>query len=145
MKLVTLKKIKQNKGFTTADIIIAIAIIMVFVGTMTTVFYNYYITTTSRNRNAMATNCIIDIIEKIKQMDYANVDAATIDLEVEKMKKNGIIPNGYKPKVTVQSYNKMPGNTGKQDVIKILTVKLEYVVGNKNEKLEISTLVEKRK
>ena len=135
--------IKQNKGFTTADIVVAIALIMIFVGIIASVFYNYYLTTTSRNRNAIATNCLVDVIEHFKKMNYEDVTNESISSELDKMKADGTIPSGYKVNVSFQKYNELPGNEKKQDIIKILTTNIQYTVGNKTEKIEIKTLITK--
>lgn len=134
---------KNNKGFTTADVAIAIIIITIFVGIITTVFYNFYLTSTSKNRNAIATNCIIDVIEQAKSMKYEEVNQDNINLLVEDLLSKGSIPNGYTVTAEVQKYNETEGNTDKQDLIKILKVKVEYMLSNKTEKIEISTLLTK--
>jgi len=35
--------IKKNRGFTTADIVVAIVVMMIFVGMIATLFYNFYL------------------------------------------------------------------------------------------------------
>ena len=135
--------IKQNKGFTTADIVVAIALIMIFVGIIASVFYNYYLTTTSRNRNAIATNCLVDVIEHFKKMNYEDITNESISSELDKMKADGTISSGYTVNVSFQKYNELPGNEQKQDIIKILTTNIQYAVGNKTEKIEIKTLITK--
>lgn len=139
MKRKNIQKIKENKGFTTADIVTTVVIIMIFIGIITTLFYQFYITTTAKNRNAIATNCIIDVIEHIKTMNYDEIEASNLDLEIATLN----IPNGYTVTAQVQNYNQTEGNTDKKDYIKILKVKTEYTVGKKTEKMEVSTLITK--
>lgn len=142
------KMIKQNNGFTTADIVVAIIVIMLFVGLITTLFYNFYMTISAKNRNAIATNYIIDVIEEIKSMEYDIVQAdagstTSINQLIEQLEVIKGIPKEYKITGELQKYNELEGNTDKKDLIKILTIKAEYTVGNKNEKIEISTLLTK--
>ena len=101
------EKVKQNKGFTTGDIVIAIAIFTVFVGIMSSVFYNYYLTTTARNRNAIANNCVISIIENIKKMKYEDVDSNAVNLQIQNMKNEKKIPSGYEVAASIVSYQEM--------------------------------------
>lgn len=136
-------KIKQNKGFTTQDIVISIIIIVIFVSIITTLFYNFYLSTSAKNRNAIALNCIIDLIEEAKMLKYDELDQTKIEELLGTLKSNKTIPNGYEVTVQLQKYNELEGNTDKKDLIKILKVKVQYLVGQKTEKIEISTLITK--
>ena len=136
-------KIKQNKGFTTQDIVISIIIIVIFVSIITTLFYNFYLSTSAKNRNAIALNCIIDLIEEAKMLKYDELDQTKIEEILGTLKSNKTIPNGYEVTVQLQKYNELEGNTDKKDLIKILKVKVQYLVGQKTEKIEISTLITK--
>jgi type II secretory pathway pseudopilin PulG len=142
MKIKSLKN-KLNRGFTTIDIVVSVTIVMIFTAIITTLFYNFYLTTTARNRNAVATNCLIDVIEQVKMMSYADVSDSTVNSLVEKLTNNKTIPKGYTVTSNVTKYNSTTGNTSKKDVIKILNVTVSYLVGSREEKIEISTLITK--
>lgn len=137
------RKIKCNKGFTSQDVVISIIIIVIFVSIITTLFYNFYISTSAKNRNAIALNCIIDVIEQAKMLNYDELDQTKIEELLETLTSNKTIPNGYEVNVELQKYNELEGNTDKKDLIKILKVKVQYLVGQKTEKIEISTLITK--
>lgn len=142
-------KVKENKGFTTADIVISIIVIMIFVGMITTLFYNFYLTTSAKNRNSIATNYIIDVIEEIKSMNYEDVqpdtnETHTINAVIQNLEVTNNIPKQYKITAEVQKYNELEGNTNKKDLVKMLTVRVEYTVGKKTEKIEISTLLTRK-
>lgn len=139
MKIKSINKIKAKRGFTTADIVISVIIIMLFIGIITTLYYNFYITTSSKNRNAMATNYLIDIIEEAKILKYEDIDEESI----QNIIINANIPESYAITASIQKYNETEGNTDKIDLIKILKVNVEYSVGDKTEKIEISTLITK--
>lgn len=139
----TATKIKQNKGFTSQDVVISIIIIVIFVSIITTLFYNFYISTSAKNRNAIALNCIIDVIEQAKMLKYDELDQTKIEELLGTLKSDKTIPNGYEVSVELQKYNELEGNTDKKDLIKILKVKVQYLVGQKTEKIEISTLITK--
>lgn len=141
-------EMKENKGFTTADIVTSIIIIMIFVGMVTTLFYNFYLSTSAKNRNSIATNYIIDVIEEIKSMEYEKVkidegSASSINGLIEMLDIKKEIPKEYAITGNLEKYNETEGNTDKRDLVKILTIRAEYMVGNKTEKIEISTLLTK--
>lgn len=142
---------KQNNGFTTADLAVAVVILMIFVSLIATAFYNYYMSVTQKNRSAMATNCAIDVIEQTKKMNYEEVTQESINRLIENL-KNGIeiesgntifIPQPYEVTAQVEKYNETQNNTTKQDLIKRLTVTVQYVAGNKMETIEMSKLITK--
>lgn len=145
-------KWKENKGITTADIAIAIIVLVMFVSLITNAFYNYYISTAGKNRSAIATNCAIDVIEQVKKMQYDEIDTQSIQTLVKQMKTTGItvlegsniyIPEPYTISTTLEKYNETTGNTNKKDVIKKLTIKVEYMVGKKIQSIEMSKLITK--
>ncbi len=138
--------IKKNRGFTTADIVVAIVVMMIFVGMIATLFYNFYLSTTAKNRNAMATNYIVDVIEEIKAMNYDEVqkdtqDSNSINNLIQQLEATKQIPKEYIITGEIQKYNETEGNTDKKDLVKILTIRVEYSLGKKTEKIEISTLL----
>lgn len=137
------EKIIRNKGFTMADVVISIVIIIIFVGIITTLFYNFYLSTSAKNRNAIALNCIIDVIEQAKMLNYDELEQTKIEELLGTLKSNKTIPNGYEVNAELQKYNELDGNTDKKDLIKILKVNVQYLVGQKTEKIEISTLITK--
>lgn len=137
---------KENRGFTTADIVVAIVVMMIFVGMIATLFYNFYLSTTAKNRNAMATNYIVDVIEEIKAMNYDEVqkdtqDSNSINNLIQQLEATKQIPKEYIIAGEIQKYNETEGNTDKKDLVKILTIRVEYSLGKKTEKIEISTLL----
>ena len=138
--------IKKNRGFTTADIVVAIVVMMIFVGMIATLFYNFYLSTTAKNRNAMATNYIVDVIEEIKAMNYDEVqkdtqDSNSINNLIQQLEATKQIPKEYIITGEIQKYNETEGNTDKKDLVKILTIRVEYSLGKKTEKIEILTLL----
>ena len=135
------KKYVLNKGIATGDIIIAITIVIMFVSVITTMFYSYYISITARNRANTAINIMIDIIENVKLASYNGLNDASLDDLITRFKNKGQIQSGYNVEANVQKYNEIAGNETKQDIIKILTVNVSYLVGDKNENLEIRTLI----
>ena len=91
----------------------------------------------------MATNCLIDIIEEVKKMDYDQLNTQEVDLLLSSLQHNKTIPNGFTVFAKIQKYNEIEGNEQKLDVIKILQVKVEYRIGQKIQNIEVSTLITK--
>lgn len=135
------KKYMDNRGFSTTDIIIAIIIIILFVSIITTGYYNYYISTQSRTRKTIATNIIIDIIENVEMMEYDDISTSYVEELINSLKAEGNISKEYQVQVVVEKYNETQGNENKKDLIKILKVKVEYIVSKKKESLEITRLI----
>lgn len=137
------QKLKSNKGITTGDIIISIIIIIMFISIITTSFYNYYLSTQSKTRRTMATNALIDIIENVEMMDYSDVDETAINTLIQEFISDGTIPSGYNVSFTLTNYNETENNTDKLDLIKILNVKVSYILNDKEETFEITRLITK--
>lgn len=137
------KKYKKAGGFTTADIIVAIIIIVMFVSIITTAFYNYYTSVQGKTRQTMATNIVIDVIENVEMMEYDNINIESVNNLINELKNNGDIPKGYEVEMALDKYNETEGNTDKLDLIKILKVKVKYLLNNKEETYEVRRLIKK--
>ena len=134
---------KNNKGFTTTDIVIAIIIIVLFSSIIATAYYNYYLSVTSKNSTAIATNCIIDVIENVEMMNYDDVTIESVNSKIQELYNNKTIPQQYTITANLQKYNETSGNTDKEDIIKILTVKVNYQLAKRTNELEIRRLITK--
>lgn len=137
------QKIINNKGFTTGDIIIAIMLIVIFVSIITSSFYNYYISSQAKTRRTIATNAVIDVIENIEAMEYDSVSQSSVNTLIENFIQDGTIPSEYKVSATLQKYNEVENNKDKLDLIKILNVKVQYTLNQKEETFEITRLITK--
>ncbi len=135
-----MKKSIGQRGVTSADIIVAVVIIMLFVSVITTGFYNYYKSIQSKNRVTIATNIVIDIIENVEMLQYDEVTKENVNNIVETLKLDGTISKPYTITVDLQNYNETEGNIDKKDLVKILKVKVTYG-DNDIENLEITRLI----
>ena len=132
---------RSEKGFTTADIIVSLMVIVIFVGIIASGFYNYYIASTGVSRNSAALSYTIDVIETVEEMNYADVTEQSVNEKIQQLYSSNTIQEGYEVTATVQKYNETPGNTEKSDFIKTLTVTVRYEVGKKTEQIQISRLI----
>lgn len=137
-----IQKYISQKGVTSADVIVAVVIIMLFVSVITTGFYNYYKSIQSKNRVTIATSIVVDIIENVEMLKYDEVTNENVNNIVETLKSDGTIPKPYTVIIDLQNYNETEGNTDKKDLIKILKVKVAYG-DNDIENLEITRLITK--
>ncbi|MFR8103888.1 MAG: hypothetical protein ACLU8F_02210 [Clostridia bacterium] len=130
--------IHSEKGFTGVDLTIAILILVLFVSIITTIFYNIYISSTSIKRSTIANGYAMDILEAIDKENYEAIytNSPAIQNIIQKEK----IARGYTVTVAVEKYNETTGNTDKEDLVKTVTVTVEYKVGIKPEKVTMSKL-----
>lgn len=137
-----MKKHISQRGVTSADIIVSVVIIMLFVSVITTSFYNYYKSVQSKNRVTIATNIMIDVIENIEMLPYEEVNVEAVNNVIETLKTNATIVEPYIVTANLQKYNEIQGNADKKDLIKILKVKVTYGE-NDIENFEITRLITK--
>ena len=67
------KFLKNNKGLTGADALLAVALIVLFSGIIATISYNIYIATSSLKRSSKATEYITNVFEHAKKEYYDDV------------------------------------------------------------------------
>lgn len=133
--------LKNESAFSTVDIVISIGIISIFITIITFVYTNLNISNLRIERNQIATNYAISILEKADELYYSEVtqeNFQTMDLQNGKHQVAGIeIASGYNVSVVIDKFNI------EQDVIKTITVDVKYKVGKKEETLELSKIKEK--
>ena len=141
--------LRSNKGVTGVDLSVSLVIIVLFVGIIATLIYNFGVSSKGINRTTTATNIAISKIEELKQENYETLQGTTTEYKDE----NGITKANAPYKVTSEVtkyansiYADNLTNEEKEnlkDVIKIVKVTVEYKVGDKNESLDISTVITK--
>lgn len=119
-------KLKQQKGISGVDIVVSIGIIIIFVSIIASVFLNLNNLNSQIVRRQTATNYAISILERVDKLYYSEVTDDAFNSENLQSVIN--ISRGYNVNVTVQKYNELEGNEGKLDVVKNVTVRIEYKV-----------------
>lgn len=146
------KFLKNNKGLTGADALLAVALIVLFSGIIATISYNIYIATSSLKRSSKATEYITDIFEHVKKEYYDNITeenlvqyfnnkndksakafVARTDQPLEQSDKP------YTIQISVTNYNTTDNNTEKLDLVKEVNVKVIYKLGGKQEEMQMKT------
>ena len=125
---------KREKGFTGVDLTIAIAVIIMFTTLISIIFVNIYMNSTSTSRGAMATTYATQIIENIEKLYYNEVT----DEQINDIINNMNIPSGYDVTFNLENYKET--NYKEEDLIKIVTVNIKYMVGKKEEQVEFQKI-----
>ena len=132
-------KIKDEKGFTGIDITVAVIIIMLFMTLIGTIFYNITASHRQLERKTEATYIAIDVMEKLKAQNYDDLIVDEYNNNtIANILKDEIIEEGYSLKITIENYNTQEND---YDLVKIITVKVEYKVGKNTENVELKTTV----
>lgn len=136
-------KFKQNNGFAASDALIAIIIITIFTGLISTISYNIYLSNASLKRMSKANNYIIDVFEHVEKMYYEDVNEENLITYInEKYKNEDVqavnneeteVQYPFKLVIQVQNYNEMTGNEGKLDLVKEITATVKYKLGNRDQ------------
>lgn len=149
--------LKKEKGFAATDGIMAILIISLFTGIIATILYNIYISNVSLKRMSTATLYIVDMFEYVDKIDYEDLDldndanAITEEYSFLELAQNSGTPEdqnlqrmwkiegepekGYSVILTLDKYN--PNNEA-QDLVRQLTMTVNYKVGNRNQEITMT-------
>lgn len=160
-------KIKNNKGITGIDITVAIVILALFISLITSMFYNVSVIGKSVNRKSEATYLAVQVIEGAKQLGYDKlpkgyVEESDLEEQTEEeaeaantiinfedlnrlLEENGItaitLKNGYSVDISVENYRKIKGDLTLEDMLKRITVTVDYKDNKKDQSLELSAVI----
>lgn len=130
--------LKQNKGVTLADAIIAITIFMIFTGLIITISYNIYLQSNFVKRNSSATNYIVDLFEYAQVLEFKDVTTEKLEEYINQKEGISTLDNsskGYKMKIFVKE--------NKEGYIKQIDATVSYKIGKKEKSVTMSTLINK--
>ena len=125
-------KRSSESGFTGADVLIAIAIITLFTGLVTSISYNIYLATMSTQRMSQANAYISDVFAQSDKLYYDDVTTNGLTTYFNDKYKN----TAYTVTITVDQYK--PNGDASLDLVKIITMNVKYKVGSKDQKLEMT-------
>ena len=137
--------IKSEKGFTGADITVAILIVTIFAGIIAAMYQNYTRTSKEIERNAEATNYAVDVIEEIKANSQEYFTEANAKKNLITVYESQPINNsGYTKTVELEDYASLGVNPeAKVGYVKKVNVTIEYKLGNERKSVELSTIISK--
>lgn len=139
--------LRNNRGITGVDLSVALIIVVLFVGLISTLAYNFSVTSQGINRKADAINIAIQKVEELKSTAYENLQSGE---NTEYRDKDGqTVANGaYKITTKVTRYvdsDYVPEAEKSKilDVIKLVKVTVNYTVNGKEHDVAISTVITK--
>ncbi len=112
-------KVKEDRGFTSVDITIAMLVIIIFVSISTSLMYSVYVSQTEARRNATALNYAVDVFEAIGTMQYSEVTKSNV------INKLGKVDNSYTIDIDIND-NEYPNE------IKLITLRITYKTSSKD-------------
>lgn len=150
-------KIKEQKGFAASDALIAVLIIALFSGLIAAISYNIYLSNASLKRMSKANSYIVDMFEYIDKTYYDDVTQENLASYFNNKyyyEQDGVTPKSnsevklktsaeenvntpFKAEVTIVKYNEIEGNTDKFDLVKEITMKVSYKLGNKDQTIQM--------
>ena len=112
-------KVKEDRGFTSVDITIAMLVIIIFVSISTSLMYSVYVSQTEARRTATALNYAVDVFEAIGTMQYSEVTKSNV------INKLGKVDNSYTIDIDIND-NEYPNE------IKLITLRITYKTSSKD-------------
>ena len=134
--------IKSNKGFTGADVTVAVLIVTVFAGVIAALYQNYSLTSKQIERKAQAVDYAVQTIEEIKENSAKYFDATNGPKEQITVYDELIENTGLKKVATLKDYS-MENAEAQTGYVKLVNVKIDYKVGNKEQSVELNTIISK--
>lgn len=143
-----MKYIKSNKGISMVDLVIALSILILLSGVIGNLFYQIAYNNAALRLNAVAVEYAIKVAEYIDEISYDevtnelnNLTESKIPLIVERLnEKYGIkmLSDNFKITLNVENYN--TDDSSKQDIIKKVNIKIEYMLLEEAKSYEINKL-----
>ena len=127
-------KLKEDKGISIVDVIVSMLILCMFVGLISNLFYQIAYYNAFIRMNALAVNYAVTIAEDTDKMKYEEVEE-TLN---ETLKATYNLPETFNATIQVKKYS--DEDTTKKDIIKIVTIKVEYTFMKENKSYEIKKL-----
>lgn len=142
------KILKKEKGIIVSDAIIAILLILLFVGIIASLIVNIILESTKIKINSGQLDFATEILEYIEKLPYKDVTEENLINYVNNKNSEqvsaGTVTTGltttYKIGIKVQSYNQIAGNEDKLDIIKLITLTIENDLENKKYSTEITKI-----
>ena len=137
--------IKSQKGFTGADVTVAVLIITVFTAIIAALYQNYMRTSKEVEMKSEATNYAVGIIEELKGNSQEFFNSENINERVITLADNEAIDNtGFSKTVVIKDYAAMGlKKDAEVGYVKQISVKIEYKIGKKEQSVELNTIISK--
>ncbi len=125
---------KSNKGFTIQDLVIALMVIMLFVGTITGAYITIYKVQADTKIDAVATVYMVQIMERVDKVSYEEFTSQTLGEEfVNKVRNDFTIPSSFG--IVIESTL-----ANEEDIARIVKVSLNYTFLGKERSITMERL-----
>ena len=129
-----MEKIKSNKGISMADLVIALLILIILSGVIGNMLYQIAYNNASLRMNAIATDYAVKVAEYIDKIPYEDV---TTEMQITEINGQKIIDK-FKINIEVENYNS--NDSTKKDIIKKVTITVNYDILKENKTYKIQKL-----
>lgn len=129
-----IKVLKKDNGVFLQDIVIAITILCMFVGLIGTLFYKIILNSNMIKVNAIAAHYAVEVAEEVDRLSYDQINE-NFNIYINTKYD---LPEILTLTVEVEKYNK--DDETKDDIIKIVNIKVDYTVLNNTSSYEIKKL-----
>ncbi len=127
--------IRSEKGYTGIDIAVSVIVIFIFVSMIAMLSYNFNSTSMEIEYRAKALDIAVNEIETMKTKSWQ--DITTEDTSYREIKE---VQEGYYRTIIVQDYHDIDSSKTAQ-VLKKITVRIEYKFRKNMKKVELSTII----
>lgn len=114
--------IKNQRGLTGVDVTIAIVAVMIFTSIILSLMFNVKVENTKIKMKALANVYLTKTMENVGIANYDDVTTNNVNLFPD-------MAEPYQGTITVEKYSDI--ETNKKDMVKIVSVKLSYTIGQK--------------
>ena len=128
-----LKKIKNNKAISIADVAIGLIVLMMFTGILTSSVYEIYKHNALTKIDAIVTNYMVKVAEEIDLLPYDQINENLSQTINEKCN----IPEEFNINFTIQDYKL---EESQEDIIKYVTINIEYKALEKDENYSVKKI-----
>lgn len=129
-----MKKLKNNGGFSLADLVIAILVISICTGIISNLYIEISYNTAMTRMQSVAYNYAIQALELTDKLDYSKVDNSLNNSIYQTLN----LSDGFDIKIDVEKY--ASANSGKKDIIKTVNVTVNYKFRNENFTINLAKL-----
>lgn len=146
--MVIKSRLKGKRGIITSDAVISIIVVMLFTGVIMSLMVNVVLETQKIKMNSQQTDLAIEVLEHIKTLSYNETTESNLIAYINTKNLDYVsagtatesLTTPYKIAIDVQNYNETEGNRDKLDIIKIIEVRVETVLNDKEYSTVISTI-----
>lgn len=119
------KNLKSNKAIAIMDIVIALTVLALLVGSVGTLYYEIAYNDLRIKYGAIATYYVVNILESIDEQNYDDVRSMSNE-EFKRKFENDEYSSFLELSTKVENYNQ--DDEEKKDLIKIVTIEVKYRV-----------------